>query len=206
VKLKNTTDYEDRFLRRMVAWCCRQLEMPVKYVRGARFGNARHFWGGLAYLDCRRIGVRVGSPKNCDQPLKHYKFRDGFQVVTNNRLEVLLLTTAHELAHLDAYRRKNMTRGNGRGHGGSERYIEGRAAQVLEAFRAMRAELLSSWLVAPSTPAERPVLSVQQVRATKAISMLDKWQRKAKLAATKVRQYKKQVRYYEKALAAKRSV
>jgi hypothetical protein len=205
VKLQNSTNYGDRFLRRMVSWCCRQLEMPASYVRGCRFGNATNHWGGRAYLRQRRIGVRVGGPTQTDRELKHHRFGDGFQVVTYSRLEVLLITAAHELAHLDLYRRGNRSRGNGRGHGGSERYTEGRAFNVLQVFRSDSERLVEEWSLEPAVAA-RQVPSVQDRRALKAASKLVEWQRKAKLAATKVKQYKRQVRYYERTLAAKRSV
>jgi hypothetical protein len=204
MKLANSTDYSDRFLRRMIAWCCHQLDMPVSYVRAARIGNATNHWGGRAYLPCRRIGVRVGSAASCDRELRHYQFRDGFQVITRSRVEVLLVTTAHELAHLDLYRRGNRSRGNGRGCGGSERYTEGRAANVLEAFRRDAGVLLKAW-GREAVVAYKPAMTVQQRRAIASEKKLDQWQRKARLAATKVKKYKKQVRYYEKAIAAKQS-
>ena len=204
MRLRNTTDFTDRFLRRMVAWCCRQLDMPASYVRAARFGNATNSWGGVAYLQSRRISVRVGSEAQVGHEVKHHKFGDGFQVITYTRLEVLLVTTAHELAHLDLYRRGNGSRRDGRS-GGSERLTEGRAANVLEAFRR-NVHLLDVWATEPAVRHRQIVQSVQEKRAAQAADKLLQWQRKAKLAATKIRKYRKQVRYYEKAIAAKRSV
>lgn len=49
--------------------------------------------------------------------------------------------------------------------------------------------------------AERPPL--QQVRAERATSKLSEWERRAKVAAAKVKHYRAKVRYYERALAAR---
>jgi hypothetical protein len=39
MKLFNTTDFPDYFLRRMVSWCCKQLDMPVGKLFSATFRN-----------------------------------------------------------------------------------------------------------------------------------------------------------------------
>lgn len=39
MRLKNTTDWPDYFLRRLVSWCCRQLDLPGHFVREAKFRN-----------------------------------------------------------------------------------------------------------------------------------------------------------------------
>jgi hypothetical protein len=46
MKLKNSTDFPDRFLRRMVAWCCRAMELSPSAVSGVRFGNTAGTYHG----------------------------------------------------------------------------------------------------------------------------------------------------------------
>ena len=46
---------------------------------------------------------------------------------------------------------------------------------------------------------------MQERRQQAVLSKLSAWQRKLKTARTKVAKYQKQARYYEKAIAAKRS-
>lgn len=43
MKIKNTTDWPDYFLRRLVAWCCRELQMPARNIREAVFRNRTGF-------------------------------------------------------------------------------------------------------------------------------------------------------------------
>ncbi|MCH8970060.1 MAG: hypothetical protein IIA66_13205, partial [Planctomycetes bacterium] len=47
--------------------------------------------------------------------------------------------------------------------------------------------------------------TLQENRAAVAQANLDNWLRKLKLAQTKVKKYRTKMRYYDKALAAKRS-
>jgi hypothetical protein len=195
VKLINTTDYSDTFLRRMVSWCCKELGLPVRRLKQARFGNSCRHWGGLAYWRSR-IGVRVVGD-DCNRELKHWKFRDGFQVVTNSRLEVLLLTTAHELAHIEQFWRL------GYRSKGLERHTEGMAYTVLKAFRIVQDALVAEWSREPEGPV-KVAPSVQERRQQAVMTKLATWQRKMKLARTKVAKYQRQVRYYEKVIAAKK--
>lgn len=196
MKLINTTDYSNIFLRRMVSWCCKELDLPVRRLKYVRFGNSRRHWGGRAYWRSR-IGVRIGGD-DCNRELKHWKFSDGFQVVTHSRLEVLVLTTAHELAHIEQFWRL--------GDEGRclERHTEGMAYVVLKAFRSAQDALVAEWSVEPEKPV-KSVLGVQERRQQAVLAKLSAWQRKLKTARTKVAKYQKQARYYEKAIAAKRS-
>src|ERR1039457_6442142 len=59
VKVQNSTDCNDTFLRRMVAWCCREIGLPVRWVRQARFTNYSHTYRGRAWRS-GRILVRIG--------------------------------------------------------------------------------------------------------------------------------------------------
>lgn len=195
VKLINTTDYSDTFLRRMVSWCCKQLGLPARRLKQARFGNSRRHFGGMAYWRSR-IGVRIGGD-DCNHEVKHWKFRDGFQIVTHTRLEVLVSVTAHEIAHIEQFWRL--------GDKGRcvERNTEGMAYAVLKAFRLAQDTLVAEWgQEAKEAPKVAP--SVQERRQQAVMAKLAAWQRKMKLARTKVAKYQRQARYYEKAIAAKR--
>lgn len=77
---------------------------------------------------------------------------------------------------------------------------------VLAAFREQRDSLLTEWMAAPAERPAKPKATPQEKRAAKASAALDRWQRKAKLAATKIKQYRRKVAYYERTfgIAAKR--
>lgn len=196
MQLRNSTKWSDRFLRRMVAWVCRQIEMPVGTVRIAEFRNGSTVaMSGRAYYGQRRIIVSI-NPQPAAYPTREplgNEFRDA--------LEALVGVTAHECYHLaaryvDAHRQA--TRRHGR-HASNERVTTAEEFRVVGLFRMDRFALFTAWSAEPAATA-RVVKSAQQRRADKASAALARWQRKAKLAATKVRQYRKRVSYYQRTL------
>jgi hypothetical protein len=191
MKITNTLPYPTHALRRMVGWVCRTLGMPVKRLRLATFARSRNQWGGLCY-GRSRVGIRLG--KNNRYPTSHTRF--GVTHVWADDWEILVAITAHEIGHSYDFVDRGHTR---------ERSADLQMRQVLDSFRASRDALLAKWLQEPASRATKPVAPVQEQRAAKAQKALDRWQRKAKLAATKVRQYKRRVSYYERTLAAKRA-
>lgn len=181
------TGFQPWFLRRLTVWCCKQLEMPARGVR-AVFRNSRSCWGGCARGWRRQITVCVGDAKWFPKQAKELHVAD--------RLECLVWVTAHELAHVMQYAQRTRTRLQG-GYGGSEKSTDWHAVPIVEAFRAQRESLLAQWSAEP-VMAIRPVVSVTDRRARKARSDLERWQRKLRLATTKVRKLKLRVKYYAK--------
>jgi hypothetical protein len=200
MKLQNTTDWPDWFLRRMVAWCCRQIGMPQRTILGATFRNSRGAWGGAARTWLKRITVCVGPesrfPASCGTHEPGESFAD--------RLECLVAVTAHEAYHVAAeWADEHRQRTRGKRHGSSERRTCLEEMRILRLFRANREFLLADWSRAIERPA-KPKASIQDKRAAKAQADLERWQRKLKLAQTKCRKLKQRVAYYDKALAAVR--
>ena len=200
MKIINTTDFDPAFLRRMVSWCCKQLDLPVKRLKECAFRKSKRRFGGLAYYRSR-IGVRIGGDE-CNREVKHWKFSDGFQIVTQDRIELLLATTAHELAHIEQFWRiPNLRKG-------LERRTEGQAYRVLQQFRLQRETLMPLW----SEPPKRPVVAVstvqkptlQERRMGAVATKLAAWRTKLKTAKSHVAKCQRQMRYYEKTIAAKR--
>ena len=184
MRLKNSTDFPDHYLRKMTSWCCRKLGLPVRYVQSAEFRN-RHttIYSGHAYLYQHRIVCSVAASGD-----------------HAGRADILVGLTAHELSHLEHFRRGDRTRGHGKGVGGSEKSVEWHAARVLDAYRAKRAELEAKWL-RPRATRERPSLSPVERRAAKAVRDLEKWQRRLKIAQTKLKKAKARMAYYAKRAA-----
>ncbi|MCI0539593.1 MAG: hypothetical protein L0Z50_30655 [Verrucomicrobiales bacterium] len=193
MKIKNTTDWPTWFLRRMAGWCCRQLELPALTIKLATFRNSRSAWGGAAYYWKGKITVCVGEAGHF--PTKGYLHGNGHQNGIADRLECLVWVTAHEIAH--CLQADTKTRGGG-GGGGSEICTEWFAKPVLEKFRQCRDALLAEWNEPPAIPARSPKPTVKERRRAKSVNDLTKWQRKLKLAQTKVRKLKVRVRYYER--------
>lgn len=198
MKLVNSTVFPDRFLRRLVSWCCGQIELGVRELRLAEFTNCSGHYRGLA-SNSRRILCRVGPAENF--PMEP----DGREGMDNeviaDRIEALVAITAHELAHIGQFVSGRMSRLKKQRR--TEPATRREEVRVLRSFRLQRESLLAQWS-APAKP--KPVLSIQDKRAAKALADLERWQRKLKLAQTKVRKAKRRAAYYEKVLAAKRSV
>jgi hypothetical protein len=202
VKLTNTTDFPDYFLRRLYSWCCKELEISPRYIREIAFRNSSRAWGGLAYLSQRRIGVRIGTPESF--PCKTKKHRYGLQETIADQTEALIEITAHELAHHEQYIRGSKTRQSGSG-GGSERMTDQQAFRVLRTFREQREQLLAVWYL---PPAQRPV-SVKLDRNSEKLAhyevLLARWNKKLKTAQTKIRRYRTKIKYYQKRKVAHES-
>lgn len=201
MRLKNTTNFPDCMLRRMVSWCCKELGLPVRRVMSAEFRQRRvQRFSGLAYR--RRIIVSVAPDSFfpwTDNGISPGLIRSGIVRTLADRTECLVNITAHELRHLVAYVDVERTRRRTT-PGSSERYTERDAQVVLNAFRANREALLTEWNVTPIREA-KPKPTRQQQNEAKAREALARWERKAKLAKTKVAAYRKLVRYYDRVAA-----
>lgn len=213
MKLSNTTTWSNEFLRRMVSWVCKQLDLPVLQVSRARFRNRKQgCWSGLGGYGYG-ILVRIGPDSAFPVEPFHYpgRKRDVFlSPRIADRVEALVAITAHELTHVQDgmnecwHTRRARMRGSRRPkriYGGERRtMVEER--RVLELFRENRENLLAQW----NTPVNRqskPAMTRAERNEVKARNGLESWERKLKLAKTKVAKYRTKVRRYER-LAAMR--
>jgi hypothetical protein len=195
VKLKNTTDWPDWFLRRMIRWCAKHVELPPKALRSAQFRRRTT----CSYSGCGgsgRITVSIGPASKF--PVEEHKV-DGYPGMCPriaDPTEALVAITAHELTHVRemAKRVSRML---------SERQTMYEERRLLRMFQEDRERLLAEWSEPPAERPAKPKASVQEKRAAKAQAALANWQRKLRLAQTKVKQYKKRVRYYETVAARK---
>lgn len=202
MKIHNTTTWPTEFLRRMASWCCREVEYPSTGLR-VRFGNSRSQYSGLAYIGRNRIGVRV-SKDHARFPCPTLRHYTGAQELIADRVEALVHVTAHEIAHLEAHRRRSKSRRGG-GGGGSEQLTDQVAFTVLRKFRRHRGELEAWWREPAAEKPAKPRTTAQERRAQVAAMRLAEWTRRAKLAATRVKKYKRQVTYYQRVAARKAS-
>lgn len=198
MKIKSSLPFEDLFLRRMISWCCGVLEMPVKSVKLAVFRRSRSSWGGCARQWKNQITVCVGAasdfPCGCGTHRAGEVFRD--------QIECLVSVTAHELYHIAAGLRGSAhfqsTRGYGRTRGHSSEPVTCRMEMLaLDRFREQREGLLEHWSK-PVNRVKAPVKSVLDLRLDRARGNLATWERKLKLASTKVRKYRREVRRRER--------
>lgn len=195
MKLRNSTRWGDPFLRKMIAWVCRELDMPVRSIRSARFHKAKNAYNGMAWGWCGKIRVAIGD--NSSGTIR--ETRDGMNEVYVDDVELLVYITAHECYHVAARVVPHHQQSTRAGRSGSGEAITRAAGwKVLRSFRERRQELLANWdLFLPTNP--KP--SARESRAMEAEYRLSVWQKKSKLAATKIRKYKARVAYYTRTLA-----
>lgn len=206
MKLKNTTTYPDYMLRRMVSWCCRELRLPVRFIKKANFRNRNMTrFSGHAYHS-RRGGSIVCSigPERMfpwtDQGNSVGLIRAGIVRTLADRMECLINITAHELRHLLAEIEVERTRRRS-SVGSSEARTERDAQRVLDLFRANRDALLADWQRPPAR--QRQTVTRQERNEAQARKKLVEWERKLALAKTKVRTYRTKVRYYDRVAATR---
>jgi hypothetical protein len=208
MKVKNTSKFDTTFVRRMLAWCRREVDCPPGVPREAWFRDRKTaHYSGHAY-GSRRIVASVNIDAS-RYPVKSsgYK-RAGRDQITgeipmlNDPHEALVMITAHELAHVSEYRR------TGAYARGAEDRADARARFVLRRFRDRKVELLAAWAAAAvaetlAVQADQPKPNADAIakRAEKASRMLVKWERKMKLARTKIAAYRRKVNYYERRAA-----
>jgi len=189
MRITNTLPFSTESLRRMAVWVCRQIPgMSTRELRIA-FATSRANWSGRAYSGTR-IAVRLG--RNIKYPQSHNRF--GVEHNWIDDWEVLVAITAHEAAHAGDWRDGCRT---------NERSADRQMQQVVDAFRRDRERLLAHWLQPPAEKPAKARPSIQERRAAKVAKHLANWQRKLRLAQSKVRAYKRKAAYYEKVAAIK---
>ena len=202
MKLENTTNVPNYYLRRMISWICKQLEVPVRQVRYAKFGNRSHLsYSGHAWstyilcnTDPRLDKFPAGRKRSGEGPM--------------DRKHALVCIAAHEICHLATLYREargqKKTRRGGKSRGGSEAVVRREETRIAELFERNRNTLTELWSTPPKKlQADRRKSAVQQ-REERAAANLARWERKLKLAKTKVAKYRKTVRYYDRRHVAAR--
>jgi len=195
MKLRNSTDFSDRFVRRMISWCATMAELPPSKIRAAQFTTTRAAYRGRAWRSMRVL-VRIGDAKHFPINGKYPGLVRAPEYVLADRIEAIVHITAHEIEHLYDYREGiKITR---------EAQVDFRALKILEAFRDNRDALLAEWNAPTKTDLapEKPKISAAEKREAKAISDLERWEKRLRLAKTKVSKYRARVRYYEQKQAA----
>jgi hypothetical protein len=145
MKLTTTIGWNSPWLRRMILWCCRELDYPATRITAAHFTLAhRCSYAGRAYLGRHAIRVKInplnGYPLPCTAP------RSLPPTEQVDAVEVLVLVTAHEIAHLERWDRfAREKRCRGERDSTKERDTEWMARRVLGAFRGSRTGLLERW-------------------------------------------------------------
>lgn len=220
MKLRNTTEWPDYMLRRMVSWACEQVELPLAKVKQARFGRRSHGayrgQGGYGY----GILVRIGPASEYPVEPHHYPGRTSDAYMSPrmvDQIDGLVAVTAHELTHVREQlgRREARLRRNERVklHGqapvprkrpwNSERPTMFEERRVLLLFQENREALLAEWNTPPAAKTTKTKMTRAERNEKNARGKLAEWEGKLKLARTKVSKYRTKVRRYDRIAASR---
>jgi hypothetical protein len=145
MKIKTTIGWNAGWLRKVVAYCCRQLDYDPGKVTAAHFSLCHNAaYRGKAYLESHSLRVKI-NPLN-RYPLKGQQHRGLPELSRRDAVEVLVHVTAHEVAHLERYDRfARAWKFAARRDTQLERDTEQLARMALADFRQNRSGLLGGW-------------------------------------------------------------
>jgi hypothetical protein len=145
MEIVNSIGWRTGWLRRVVAYCCRELGYPSDRMVKATFRKAgRSRYRGWADLRRREVRVKI-NPAN-PYPIHSNSHRGLASTPLVDAVEVLVKLVAHEVAHLERWERcTRAMRARGERDTHLERDTEWLARSVLDEFRADRERLLSGW-------------------------------------------------------------
>jgi len=197
--IQNSTDWSVTFIRRMLSWVSKEVGLDRPLLRATFRKRNTNIYSGRGGNGRIVVGIRKSGPwpTKWDGYVRACKTADGEYLTIADAIECLVILTAHETAHVWHFRRGIRGRG-------CEEVADTRARYVLRLFREKREELLAKWSeeLATKPAADKP--SLQERRAAKVMAMLLAWERKLKIAKTKVASYKRRAKYYERAMSASR--
>lgn len=202
MRIKNTSRFSYHFVRRMVTWACKEIGLDPKHLRKVRFTKAGGWCRGRAW-DHGEILVRCG-PDRPDYPMD-WTHR-GVELIVKDATAAAIYVTGHELQHIKNW----TTRINGklldtvlRESHDLEPHCVRMGKKVMLAFEDNREKLLAEWNKEPYVRAAAeapPKKDIVAERFKKAKYDLANWERKLKLAKTKVSKYRDKVRYYQRTI------
>ena len=196
MRLKNTTDYPDWFLRRMVSWVRKEIGVPAPILRETNCTLTKTSrWRGRAWRN--RILIRVCTERLSKVYFPYHDDRDGSNHILADRTEALIVVTAHEIEHVLQNHEGRLAKLKRRRR--LEPLTRLAASRVLAAFRERRAELEAAWYAPPALSAAEsaPSKSIVERRAAHARKMLAQWERKQDTAKKRVASWRKKVKYYD---------
>lgn len=203
-------NYPRHVVRRATAWVAKQiglegkhrkpLTIEVGYRKSAWYKDG-DVWGGWYKHAERRVQVLLGRNVRYPTPAGHNRSEaDRF---ANDEWEVFVKLLAHELEHARCYAVSRSWDERARlNHEPRVRAIDWR---VLLAFRESRETLLAEWTQPVAERPAKPKPSVVDRRAERAAKLLSDWERRLKMAKTKVTKYRRKVGYYGKAAAKRKA-
>jgi len=172
MKFKNTSEYPDHLLKRMIGWACDQFGIKRREVKSAIFAKRSWYWRGYASKSKREIRIRIH--RDAQYPLKHtYGGRGGTWPVWDlqDHYDALAMIICHEICHIYEFVEAVEMR---RAWVHNERRTEARTMTAMKEWWSEREKLLAEWLQEPvRLAADRaPAPTIIQRKAIKLNAMI----------------------------------
>jgi hypothetical protein len=213
MKIENRSKWPTPALRVLCKWIVkREPDLPDHYAFLFRATNDRHSWRGVGWKS--RQTVRLSRRHFGPYPYtkKDHRFKWSVPFEFRSRLETLVYLIAHEAHHSTKGHPREFEKSNGRTDRAAMEFHCNNAG--FEAVKALRIEwptLRTKIYAAMRRERDRLKTSKQHdairrsdptPKLLNARESLVTWRRKAKLAATKIKKYRRKVAYYEGRMAA----
>lgn len=199
MKIKNTTEWPDYFLRRLTSWCCKQTGCKVRDIKIAEFRNRSYgACSGRAHLRIGRVFIAIGPADNFPVKPSRYPGRTSDAFLSppmKDRLDALVAVTAHEVTHIREWN-THCRRG--------ERRTRLEERKAVAAFNEQRDKLIGQWMSPPPERKTKPTLTRQEKNEQRSRELLKNWERKLKMAENKVKKYRQKCRYYDRVAATRK--
>lgn len=163
------------FLRRMVGWCAKELDIQCKSIVSAEFDICKSIYSGR-HQTRGSFKVSIGSDNSYPITNKKQVFAD--------EIELLVWLSGWMVRGVAAKPKKQL--------------CNAAAAWCLKEFSNNRAKLVFDWCKPEKIKEKAEPLSLIETRKKKVERALAGWEKKMKLAKTKVAKYRKKLAYYEK--------
>lgn len=203
-------NYPRHVVRRAVAWAAKRIGLEGKHSKlltievgycPTTYRREGDTWRGIYQHSTRLVRVNLGRDIEYPSLVGHNRSEQGRYA--SDEWEVFIHLLAHELEHARCYAVSRSWDERARlNHEPRVRAIDWR---VLLAFREARETLLAEWTRAVAERPAKAKPSVVDRRAERAAKLLADWERRLKMAKTKVTKYRRKVGYYSKAAAKRKA-
>lgn len=212
MKIENRSKWPTPALRVLCKWIAKREQLPKHYAFLFRATNDRHSWRGVGWWSRQTVKLsrRHFGPYPYTKKDHRFKWSVPFQLLS--RVETLVYLIAHEAHHsTKGHPSKFETTGGRTDRAGMEFRCNTAGFEAVKALRLEWPTLRTKIYTAMRRERDRLKASKQRKEVKRsdptpklihAREAMATWQRKAKLAATKIKKYRRKVAYYEGRLAA----
>jgi hypothetical protein len=205
MKLTNTTKWSDTFLRRMVSWACKEVGYPVRNIRLAKIVEDRG-WGATGSSNWSNhtkdgsLTIKSGTKTEFSDQDKHEL----------ERIAHMVYVTAGQIFYLHSRHVGHKIADHGTSQASRRRKTKEVATRIRESFTAHGKQLIDKWNKPRARKKEDPNKSClpkqtpKEKKVEAAKKMLATWERKNRLAQTKVKTWQKNIVLLERAAAKER--